>query len=25
LLVGPHVSVVLPLRALDLAWTRDLS
>jgi hypothetical protein len=25
LLVGPHRSVVLPLRALDLAWTRDLS
>jgi hypothetical protein len=25
LLVGPKVSVVLPLRALDLAWTRDLS
>jgi hypothetical protein len=25
LLVGPHVSVVLPLRALDLAWTRDVS
>jgi hypothetical protein len=25
LLVGPHHSVVLPLRALDLAWTRDLS
>jgi len=25
LLVGPHASVVLPLRALDLAWTRDLS
>ena len=24
LLVGPHRSVVLPLRALDLAWTRDL-
>jgi len=25
LLVGPHRRVVLPLRALDLAWTRDLS
>jgi hypothetical protein len=25
LLVGPRRSVVLPLRALDLAWTRDLS
>jgi hypothetical protein len=25
LLVGPHRSVVLPLRALDLAWTRELS
>jgi hypothetical protein len=25
LLVGPHRSIVLPLRALDLAWTRDLS
>jgi hypothetical protein len=25
LLVGPHASVVLTLRALDLAWTRDLS
>jgi hypothetical protein len=25
LLVGPRVSVVLPLRALDLAWTRDVS
>lgn len=25
LLVGPHRNVVLPLRALDLAWTRDLS
>ena len=25
LLVGPHGSVVLPLRALDLAWTRELS
>jgi hypothetical protein len=25
LLVGPHDSVVLPLRALDLAWTRELS
>jgi hypothetical protein len=25
LLVGPHVSVVLPLRALDLAWTRNVS
>jgi hypothetical protein len=25
LLVGPHASVVLPLRALDLAWTRELS
>jgi hypothetical protein len=24
-LVGPHRNVVLPLRALDLAWTRDLS
>lgn len=25
LLVGPRRSVVLPLRALDLAWTRELS
>lgn len=25
LLVGPHRSVVLPLRALDLAWTREIS
>jgi hypothetical protein len=25
LLVGPHGSVVLPLRVLDLAWTRELS
>jgi hypothetical protein len=25
LLVGPHRSVVLPLRTLDLAWTRDLA
>jgi hypothetical protein len=25
LLVGPHTSVALPLHALDLAWTRDLS
>ena len=25
LLVGPHRSVVLPLRALDLAWTRNVS
>jgi hypothetical protein len=25
LLVGPHFSAVLPLRALDLAWTRDVS
>ena len=25
LLVGPRRTVVLPLRALDLAWTRDLS
>jgi hypothetical protein len=25
LLVGPRRSVMLPLRALDLAWTRDLS
>jgi hypothetical protein len=25
LLVGPHTRVVLPLHALDLAWTRDLS
>ncbi|MGZ4416867.1 MAG: hypothetical protein ACXVRV_01670 [Gaiellaceae bacterium] len=25
LLVGPHRNVVLPLRALDLAWTRELS
>jgi hypothetical protein len=25
LLVGPHRNVVLPLPALDLAWTRDLS
>jgi hypothetical protein len=25
LLVGPHRSVVLPLRALDLAWTREVS
>ena len=25
LLVGPRRSVVLPLRALDLAWTRDLA
>jgi hypothetical protein len=25
LLVGPHRSVVLPVRALDLAWTRELS
>jgi primosomal protein N' len=25
LLVGPHRSVVLPLKALDLAWTRELS
>jgi hypothetical protein len=25
LLVGPHRSFVLPLRALDLAWTRELA
>ena len=25
LLVGPHGSIVLPLQALDLAWTRELS
>jgi hypothetical protein len=25
LLVGPHRSVVLPLRALDLAWTREVA